>query len=221
MPKGVYPRNKGHRAILAKAREASNIACTGSHHSQTTKDKMSAYWTPKRRAEQSARMIGKQYGLGHHHTDETRAKMSVSHMGKPKSEKHKANMRKPKSEQHKANISAGRITYLCSPAGRAQTARIIPIAQAVARQTQTMSKLHRALILNLAEEYSHLVVEKIFGKYSVDVYVPEIHTAFEADGAYWHSKPGAKEHDMARDAWLMKQFDLPVVRHDETKLLEA
>jgi len=47
--------------------------------------------------------------IGKHPFVETKAKISVSLIGVPKSEEHKTNMRKPKSKEHRANISASQV----------------------------------------------------------------------------------------------------------------
>lgn len=55
-----------------------------------------------------------------------------------------------------------------------------------------------------------------FGRYFVDAYVPEVHMAFEADGLRWHDPA----RDAARDAWLLEEHGLPVVRFTEAELLK-
>lgn len=57
-----------------------------------------------------------------------------------------------------------------------------------------------------------------FGVYTVDAYIPSLHVAFEADG-YWHTRHAAR--DVARDVWLLRKFDLPVIRLTERDLMEA
>jgi hypothetical protein len=88
--------------------------------------------------------------------------------------------------------------------------------------------LPRRLAMTLLREFPELVFEAKFGRYSVDVYLPPpYHLAFEADGDHWHNKPGAKERDEKRDAVLLKQYGLPVVRlaqgeiDDMTQLLKG
>lgn len=53
------------------------------------------------------------------------------------------------------------------------------------------------------------VYEK-FGRFFVDAYIPSLHLAFEADGEHWH--PIGDERDITRDAYLLENFDLPVIR---------
>jgi very-short-patch-repair endonuclease len=60
-------------------------------------------------------------------------------------------------------------------------------------------------------------LEKQFGPYRVDVYLPERHLAFEADG-WHHTLPGRSEYDVKRDANLLRQFQLPVIRLMESDL---
>ncbi len=53
----------------------------------------------------------------------------------------------------------------------------------------------------------------------VDAYLPlPYHLAFEADGEYWHQHP---RRDAARDAYLLKEFSLPVIRINGSELEEV
>src|SRR3990167_229390 len=61
----------------------------------------------------------------------------------------------------------------------------------------------------LADRFDIVIPEVRFGRFSVDVLLAEEWVAFEADGAGWHKD---KEKDTKRDAWLLENFDLPVVR---------
>ena len=56
-----------------------------------------------------------------------------------------------------------------------------------------------------------------FGRYVVDAYCPHSHVAFEADGVHWHDA----EKDAQRDAWLMENHKLPVLRFSEQRLKEV
>lgn len=76
-----------------------------------------------------------------------------------------------------------------------------------------VSNLSKRMIDLLLFEFPEVVAEKQFGRFRVDAYLPPpYHLAFEADGSYWHNLPGRKEKDIARDAWLLEHFNLPVVR---------
>lgn len=72
----------------------------------------------------------------------------------------------------------------------------------------------------LAVGYDDLALEVPFGRAFIDIYAPNEHLAFEADGSYWHSLPGRSESDKARDATLMKEFELPVIRFSELECHE-
>lgn len=62
------------------------------------------------------------------------------------------------------------------------------------------------------------VSQKRFGNRVVDAYLPSRHVAVEADGAYWHNRPGAQERDVKRDEYLRAKFGLTVVRVGESRL---
>ena len=46
--------------------------------------------------------------------------------------------------------------------------------------------------------------QKPMGRYIVDFFVPRKNLIIECDGYYWHNKPGAKEKDERKDAWLIE-----------------
>lgn len=64
-----------------------------------------------------------------------------------------------------------------------------------------------------------LFVSYQIGRFLIDVAHPAHKVACEADGEYWHNRPGAKEHDAERDAYLFEKGWL-VVRFPESWLME-
>ena len=63
-----------------------------------------------------------------------------------------------------------------------------------------------------------IIPEHPMGHYFIDAYLPNEHLAFEADGKYWHSRLEIKEHDKKRDAWLLENCSLPVIRLTEAEI---
>jgi len=62
-----------------------------------------------------------------------------------------------------------------------------------------------------------VICQKTFAPYRVDAYLPPpYHLAFEADGDYWHRD--SEEEDAERDAFLLREFNLPVVRIPEFEI---
>lgn len=55
------------------------------------------------------------------------------------------------------------------------------------------------------------------GRFSVDVYVPSLKLAYEADGEYWHGLPGVAEKDARRDAYMLEQ-GIQTIRYTEKQL---
>jgi len=55
----------------------------------------------------SVAKMGNTQCLGHHHSEETKAKMSAAQTGKPKSDATRAKMSKPKSDATRAKMSVG------------------------------------------------------------------------------------------------------------------
>lgn len=85
---------------------------------------------------------------------------------------------------------------------------------------QSPTRIHK-ILLRILSDFPLLEIDKKFGNYCVDVYIPyPYHLAFEADGEYWHNKIGAKEFDKNRDKYLMDNFNLPVIRMEEKELTE-
>ena len=74
-------------------------------------------------------------------------------------------------------------------------------------QLTVMTGLHRKLIHILERRGFEMIYEISFPPYTVDIYVPHYHIAFEADGPQ-HSI----RHDRIRDALLLKRYKLPVCR---------
>jgi hypothetical protein len=88
-----------------------------------------------------------------------------------------------------------------------------------------ISKVHLAFAEWLVDCGYDVALEVPFVKYrtcafSVDIYLPDYHLAFEVDGDYWHSLEGRPERDRSRDATLMIVFQLPVVRITESEVKE-
>ena len=84
------------------------------------------------------------------------------------------------------------------------------------------TKIENTLVNVLLAEFPEVIRERKFGRYRVDAYLPPpYHIAFEADGTYWHEKREREQpgYDVARDAYLMVEHDLPVVRLGEADLL--
>lgn len=71
------------------------------------------------------------------------------------------------------------------------------------------------ILRSLFSAYPDAQYEVCFGRYRVDAYIPSLHIAFEADGEYWHDA----NRDGERDAYLMEQFGLSVVRLTGTELM--
>ena len=66
------------------------------------------------------------------------------------------------------------------------------------------------------KDFDVVIPEERFGKYSVDFLLAEEWLAIEVDGSYWHSVN--KTDYKARDQYLLKRFNLPVVRLSEEEL---
>lgn len=61
--------------------------------------------------------------------------------------------------------------------------------------------------------------EESFGRYSADIFIPEAKLVIECDGSYWHSRPGSKEADAKKDAYLCA-LGFRVIRLSEQEILQ-
>lgn len=124
------------------------------------------------------------------YTEQYRKNLSDAH----KNKKQSAEQRKTNSESHKKHA----IT-------KPENCRCLICTNRIPNSPTYIEKI----LQNLLSDYEEIIPFKKFGKYQVDVYVPELHVAFEADGEHWHED---KERDARRDAYLLEEFDLPVIR---------
>jgi hypothetical protein len=65
------------------------------------------------------------------------------------------------------------------------------------------------------QDFEIVIPEERFGRYRVDFLLAEEWLAIEVDGAYYHRDP---TFDEERDAWLLANFGLPVVRLTEQEI---
>jgi len=73
--------------------------------------------------------------------------------------------------------------------------------------------IERFLVDIILAEFPEVIEQQHFGRYVVDAYLPPpYHLAFEADGDYWHNRPGVRKKDRARDRYLLKEFGLRTIR---------
>lgn len=97
------------------------------------------------------------------------------------------------------------------------------IAEAMERRVHDGMRFHHTdnehrLALFLLDADFDLAPQVRFGPYCVDFYEPNRHIAFEAD-SYWHTRPGRPEKDAKRDAYLLAEHDLPVLRFGYEEIL--
>ena len=100
--------------------------------------------------------------------------------------------------------------------------RMRMLADACTERHQVQPKAYTGPQMRLArflEDAGYTVeLEVPFGRYTVDIYLPERHLAFEADGEYWHDSSLVREHDRERDAYLAQAHDLPVTRMTDVEI---
>ena len=146
---------------------------------------------PERNAKISKALKGKKR-RPFYRTESHRARISAALKGKPKSEGHKAALRRHKrSPVHCARIA-------------------LAAAKRILRYPKPITGIERALYVMMKMSGFTFIPEKRFGRYVVDAYIPELHMAFEADGAFWHKD---EERKLRRDIYLKDIQGLVAVVH--------
>jgi len=79
------------------------------------------------------------------------------------------------------------------------------------------TKLEQALHLLLSEAGFEFQPYKRIGEFYADALVKSHGLIFEADGSYWHNRPGRRQRDIRRDAELLR-LGYVVIRMDEEDL---
>jgi len=184
--------------VSEETKAAISAALTGRTLSEDTRANMSAAWTPERRAAKSAKMMGNQNALGHKQTDDHKAKLSAA--AKPRM-----------------------LARVQTPTGRAQLIKVQQAAQQ-AHPTRLEKALYRMLDA-FGWEYD---TEVAFAPYIVDAYIPGLHLALEADGAFhFEGNPfldttpeEEAEATRTRDAYLLEHYDLEVWHFTKDMLKE-
>lgn len=71
-------------------------------------------------------------------------------------------------------------------------------------QRTTMTNIHRKVIRFLEDRKVNIDIEKEFPPYSVDIYIPSLNVAVEADGNKWHGGKNGCDRDRKRDKFLVQ-----------------
>ena len=149
---------------------------------------------------------------------ETRAKRSIAFKGRMISSEQRAKISAAlKGYKHtpeaRANMSTARKSHVMACGGNCNSVGCT--------SPKSPTRIENILANVLLAEFPEVRREEHFGHYWVDAYLPPpYHLAFEADGVYWHradSKQSKK--DAKRDAYLIMEYGLPVVRIGERELL--
>lgn len=149
-------------------------------------------------------------------SDETKERIGLSSRGKsrpPFSDEWRRRIseaqvgRKQSAESNEKRAASMRAQWLDGRRDVCKSFRYTSLAQA----------LEACLVRDLGIT---LEPEVRFGRYSVDLYDRANHTAYEADGRYWHDRNEAARpgYHAERDGCLASEFGLKVVRYDEVQI---
>ena len=176
----------GKQHAACKVCKPEGFGFTGKHHTIETKEKQRNALKGKKRPTRS-----KEWGEN----------ISLNKLGKThKGTKHTKETRLKLSKIHKIRMKKHMLLKNIN-------------CKCFAHHMYSNSKLGSRMIAKFLFNFPEVREEVQFGKYRVDAYIPPpYHLAFEADGDYWHNRPGAKEHDKFRDKQLLERFNLYVIR---------
>lgn len=207
-------------ATLPESKAKLSVAALGNAHAPGC-----GHCSPETRAKTAASLRGRP---GTPHTAEFKAVMSQRFKGfvrGPQTEAHKKKNADAQcgNQRAKGNKFSAEAKQRLSDMRRGKKHpegcnHCLAVAQYNATWPKPETSLEATLYRLLTEAGYEVEKQRRFGKYVVDIYVPSLHVAFEADGATWHSYPAQVERDSRRDAWLAERFDLPVVRLREKEL---
>ena len=88
------------------------------------------------------------------------------------------------------------------------------------RQKTTLTRPHRIGIRVVESLGLKWEDEKRFGRYNVDIYLPDYNVCVEIDGTYWHQLPGVPEKDKRRDRELFEKYGAVTLRFWEDEIYE-
>lgn len=133
-------------------------------------------------------------------TDGHKQKNSQAHLGNQYGKGNKGKKRTPEMNEKRAELTAQ-----MHEEGRFPTA---------------FTKIELALAEFLIDSGYDLIPQVQFGRYPVDLYEPNYHLAFEADGRYFHDRkeffsPG---YFKQRDEYLLSKYNLTTIRFSEAEI---
>lgn len=186
-------------------------------------------WTPAQRAAWSEKCKAKPP-----FTDEHRARLSEAHKGNTSAvgatrtpevravlrEKSRGNTTRrgtKLSPEARARVSAAVKAMWQRPEYRERMTRHLSSIRRDQSHAPTRIEARLGAILREAFPGEVLVYEHPVPPYFIDWALPALGLAYEADGSYWHNRPGVAEFDRRRDAYLAS-LGWTVVRYKEEEL---
>lgn len=101
-----------------------------------------------------------------------------------------------------------------------ENGNLIQIEPIRKRRKTTLTRPHRIGIRVVESLGLKWEDEKKFGKYNVDIYLPDYNIACEIDGNYFHTLPGVPEKDKRRDKELFEKYGVITLRFWESDIYE-
>lgn len=99
-----------------------------------------------------------------------------------------------------------------------ENGNLIQIPRERKRQRTTLTRPHRICIRVVDALGVRWEDEKQFGRYNVDIFLPDYNIAVEVDGDYWHSLKGVPEKDARRDKTLLEKYGITTLRFKESEI---
>ena len=233
----ISESNKGH-GVSEETRKKMSESAKG--HKNALGHRLS----PEVRQRLSETSTGNQNALGYHHSEEVRlflSKLSTGHTPSEETRKklstaHKGSRHSAAAIQKMSDAKMGHpvskdTRKKLSVAGKRQWSGIPKwkrdlfcaswvLAGLRSQQTfgLTPSSLERIMHKHFADAGVEFETQKAFFPYFVDIWIPSLNLVVEVDGVYWHNLPGIPERDRKRDRYLIKKYNVRIVRVPEASV---
>lgn len=196
------------RSCSSKVRNTSypctkNCTCGKHVISESRRRNISKAFTPERRESYRSTMLGNTRGLGAHwkrepftqsHKDKLRAKK----LGNTNASGHIC----VHSEQTRDRLKSSTTALWLDASYRSRV--IEGVAIAFAERPTSIELFLLEYVKNLYPN-ENVILQYPVDRAIIDVAIPSLFLAFEADGEYWHSNAYQKGRDKKRDWWLRRQ----------------
>lgn len=101
-----------------------------------------------------------------------------------------------------------------------ENGNIVQVDKIKKKRRTTLTRPHRIALRVVESLGLTWEDEKQFGRFNIDIYIPDLKLAVEVDGNFWHQLPGVPEKDARRDRELFVKHGIVTVRFWESDIYE-